>query len=380
MRIAVLGGGLVGGAIAKDLAEGDEFRVRVCDISSGTLERLEGTRGIETLLVDLSTDEGLDRALEDCGMVVGAVPGFLGYDTVRRVLERSLDIVDISFFPEDALELNDLALSAGARCLVDFGIAPGCSNLVCGRCAESFGSVSSFSCMVGGLPIERRLPWEYQAPFSPSDVLEEYTRPARVVRCGRVMTLPPLTEPELVDFPGVGTLEAFLTDGLRSLLRMEGIPEMVEKTLRYPGYVDRIQLLKRTGFLDGEPLRLSSGTVSPLELTSELLFRAWKQAPEDRDLTVMRIRVEGTGTDGKGIIRTWDLLDRYDQDTGTSSMARTTGYTCTAGVRLLAGGRWTETGVHPPENVGRDRECFDFVMGQLDGRGVRFVTTGEITG
>ncbi|OPL19899.1 MAG: hypothetical protein AVO35_00085 [Candidatus Aegiribacteria sp. MLS_C] len=380
MRIAVLGGGLVGGAIARDLAAGDEFGVRVCDISSGTLERLTGTRGIETLRVDLSTDEGMDRALEDCGMAVGAVPGSMGFDTVRRVLERGLDIVDISFFPEDSLELDDLAVSAGARCLVDFGIAPGCSNLVCGRCAESFGAVSSFSCMVGGLPAERRLPWEYQAPFSPSDVLEEYTRPARIVRGGRVVTLPPLTETELVDFPEVGTLEAFLTDGLRSLLRVEGIPEMVEKTLRYPGYVDRIELLKRTGFLDGEPIDLSSGSVSPLELTSELLFRAWKQASGDRDLTVMRIRVEGTGTDGNGIRRTWDLLDRYDAETGTSSMARTTGYTCTAGVRLLAGGRWTGPGVHPPEDVGRDRECFDFVMEHLYRRGVRFRTAEESTG
>lgn len=362
----------MGGAIARDLAARGEFHVTVCDNSPDVLGKFHEEEGIDTLEVDLSHSSGIGQALRGADLAVGAVPGFMGFDTVRKVIEQGMDIVDISFFPEDSIALDELARSNGVRCLVDFGIAPGCSNLVCGRCAESFREIDSFSCMVGGLPEERSFPWEYQAPFSPSDVLEEYTRPARIMRGGREVTLPPLTERELVDFPGVGTLEAFLTDGLRSLLRIEGIPDMVEKTLRYPGYVDRILLLRDSGFLGTEPVQLPSGNAVPLELTSRLLFRAWKQLPDDRDLTVMRIQVTGTESDGQKVERTWDLLDRYDPSTGISSMARTTGFTCTAGVRLLARGLWSETGVHPPEDVGRDPDCFRFVMDELRLRGVVF--------
>ncbi len=381
MKVAVLGGGLVGSAIARDLASKGEFQVRLSDISREILDRFKGDEGIETVQTDLSGDEGLACALDGADMAVGAAPGFMGFDTVRRVIEAGKDIVDISFFPEDALLLDRLARDRGVRCLVDFGIAPGCSNLVCGRCLETFTKIDEFTCMVGGLPEERRLPWEYQAPFSPSDVLEEYTRPARFVRGGEVVTLPPLTERQLVYLPGVGTLEAFLTDGLRTLLRVKGIPLMVEKTLRYPGYVDRVNLLLDTGFLGTEPVQLASGEVVPLELASRLLFSAWKQKPGDRDLTVMRIEVSGTVTDGGKITRTWDLLDRYDPESRTTSMARTTGYTCTAGVRMMAEGMWTETGVHPPEDVGRDADCYGFVMEQLEKRGVRFrVREQRITG
>ncbi|MFO8184530.1 MAG: saccharopine dehydrogenase C-terminal domain-containing protein [Candidatus Aegiribacteria sp.] len=380
MKVAVLGGGLVGGAAARDLASDGEFRVRVCDASEAALERFADDRGIETMHADLSREGAVASAVAGADLVVGAVPGFMGFQTVRRVIEEGKDIVDISFFPEDPFGLDGPARKRGVRCLVDLGIAPGCSNLVCGRARETFRDITEFSCMVGGLPEERKLPWEYQAPFSPADVLEEYTRPARLVRDGKALTLPPLTERELVDFPGVGTLEAFLTDGLRTLLRGGDIPNMVEKTLRYPGYVDKVLLLRETGFLDSEEVETSGGRVAPLELTSELLFRAWEQKPGDRDLTVMRMKVAGREGDGRPVTRVWNLLDRYDVNSGTTSMARTTGYTCTAGVRLLAREKWKETGVHPPEDLGRLEDCYTFVMDQLKQRGVLFEVKDENKG
>ena len=296
----------------------------------------------------------------------------MGFDTVRSVISSGKDMVDISFFPEDALELDELARKNNVRCLVDFGVAPGCSNLICGHSLDTFSRIDRFSCMVGGLPMERKLPWEYQAPFSPVDVLEEYTRPARIVRNGKITTLPPLTESELVDFPGVGTLEAFLTDGLRSLLKIEGIPDMVEKTLRYPGYIEKVKLLIETGFLSSEPVRVGNKEISPMELTSSLLIKAWKQKPGDWDITVMRICVSGIGADGKNLTEIWNLHDCYDCTTGTSSMARTTGYACTAGVRMLKNDLWRNPGVHPPENIGREKGCFDFILADMAERGISY--------
>jgi saccharopine dehydrogenase-like NADP-dependent oxidoreductase len=174
-----------------------------------------------------------------------------------------------------------------------------------------------------------------------------------------------------LDFPEVGALEAFNTDGLRTLLRTCETPEMVEKTMRYPGHAEWMLGLRESGFFDTEPIQLGELAVSPMALTGRLLERAWAFDEGEEDLTVMRIQVDGRV--GETVERhTYEMLDRYDRDTGISSMARTTGYTCTAMVRMLARNLYSEPGITPPEVVGRDPACFEFVMKELDARGVRF--------
>ena len=370
MKVVVLGAGRVGGAIAVDLAKDGEFQVTVADRSEEALARL---RGVTAVTANLADSAEVGRLVDGHDIVVGAVPGAMGFDVVRAALERARPVVDISFFPEDPFDLDALARGRGVSCLVDFGIAPGCSTLFFGRLAAEWQRIDSYVCYVGGLPVERRWPWQYMAPFSPDDVLELYTRPARYVLGGKQVVRPALTEPELLDFPGIGTLEAFNTDGLRTLLRVEGVEHMAEKTLRYPGHREQVLALRETGFLGEEPVELPrGGRATPRELTSRLLFSAWHQGPDDEDLTVMRILATGVDGRGEAATKRWDLFDRYDRTTRTTSMARTTGYTCTAAVRLLAGGLWREPGIAPAERVGEKKECYDFVLDQLSRRGVCF--------
>ena len=230
-HIVVLGGGRVGAAMARDLAP--DFRVTVADLSLDTLGRLEAG-GLGVRQADLASPEGVKAAVADADLVVGAVPGFMGFRTMRSVLEAGKDIVDISFYEEDPFELDALAKSQGRIALMDCGIAPGCGNIILGDLERRLDSVQSWECLVGGLPVLRSWPWEYKAGFSPIDVLEEYTRPARLVEHGEIVTRPALSEPELVEVARIGTLEAFNTDGLRSLLTtMRGIPNMVEKPALY---------------------------------------------------------------------------------------------------------------------------------------------------
>lgn len=156
----------------------------------------------------------------------------MGFCTLKTVIECGKDIVDISFFPEDPFKLDQLAKEKKVTAVVDCGVAPGCSNLILGYMASILDVIESFSCYVGGLPRIRTWPYEYKTPFSPSDVIEEYNRPARLVDNGKVVTQPALSEVELIDLPGVGTLEAFNTDGLRTLIRTMKVPCMKEKTMR----------------------------------------------------------------------------------------------------------------------------------------------------
>lgn len=374
MNVIVLGAGRVGRAIALDLAADPAFDVTVVDRSADALARMEG-HSLRALQADLSDAAQLREALQGQDLAVGAVPGFMGFETLQRVLEASLDVVDISFFAEDAYRLDALARERGRTALVDCGVAPGCSNLILGRLETRLERVARFECLVGGLPVERRWPWEYKAPFSPVDVLEEYTRPARFRRRGREVTLPALSEVELVDFPGFGTLEAFNTDGLRTVLRNSDAETLVEKTLRYPGHADRMRALRDAGFFDPHPVEVDGEVVRPLSVSARLLFDAWRYEPGEEDVTLMRITVEGTDEEGRPVRHVFQLMDRYDRSTATSSMARTTGYTCTALVRLVANGRFREPGVFPPEMVGRRSDCFDFVLSELGKRGVRFEHT-----
>jgi lysine 6-dehydrogenase len=373
MKIVILGGGRVGSAMARDLAGEPRFDVTVVDASAEALRRLEGW-GLKTERADLADPAAVGRAVRDHDLVVGAVPGFLGFATLKAVLEADKDVVDISFFDEDPFLLDELARERGRIAIVDCGVAPGCSNLVLGRMAAELDRVDSFVCLVGGLPAERTWPFEFKAVFSPIDVLEEYTRPARFKRHGRMVTLPALTEVEPVDFPGVGTLEAFNTDGLRTLLRTMDVPSMVEKTMRYPGHADKMRMLRETGFFGTEPLALGGARVRPLDLTARLLFSSWQLGADEEDFTAMRIVVEGE-KEGRRARHTWDLLDRYDRATGTTSMARTTGYTCTAAVRLVAAGLYDRKGISPPEFVGRDAAAYEFMMRELAARGVAFRET-----
>ena len=356
-RVLLLGAGRVGSAIARDLA--GEFELTVLDASTDALARLGRPPGLRAVHGSVSAAHTLAPLLERAELVVNAVPGPLGFETLRRALEAGRDVVDIAFFEEDAFALDGLARERGRTAIVDCGVAPGCSNLLLGRHARGMESVERFWCAVGGLPVVRTWPFEYRAPFSPIDVIAEYTRPARFRRGGRDVTLPALSEIELVDLPGAGTLEAFNTDGLRSLLRTVPVPDMVEKTLRYPGHAERMRMLREAGFFGESTVTVGNLQVRPIDITAKLLFDAWRYPEGETDLTVMRVVVEGI-EQGRRVRHTWDLLDHYDVESGTSSMARTTGYTCTAAVRLVASGRFREPGITPPERLDDDATAFIF--------------------
>jgi saccharopine dehydrogenase-like NADP-dependent oxidoreductase len=368
VKIVVLGGGRVGSAIVRDLAAEDDYDVLVVDLDPVAVDRMTD-HGADGVVADLSKAETVSRAVQDADLVVGAVPGFMGYRTVERVLQEGKPIVDISFFPEDAFGLEELAAEAGVPCLFDCGMAPGLSNLILGRMEEHLDSTTSFQAYVGGLPVERKWPWEYKAPFSPGDIIQEYVRPARRRTDGVEVTRPALSDVELIDFAGLGSLEAFNTDGLRSLHRTATTPNMVEKTMRYPGHAVRMRILREAGFFSTETIQAASGSIVPRDVTEALLFDAWRFDDGEPDLTVARIIVEGE-KDGTRLRHTFNLLDYYNPDTETMSMARTTGYTCTAMANLVARGLWTEPGLAPPEVVGRNADCFDAVISHLEERGV----------
>jgi lysine 6-dehydrogenase len=375
-RIAVLGSGLVGGVMVRDLSSDPSLEVRVFDSSDRNLARIKDLPRVTTARKDLSSPESVMEAVAEADAVVGAVPGRMGLAMLETVIAAGKPISDISFSPENPLTLHDEARARGATVIVDCGVSPGLSNVAVGRAASKLEQVDEAVIYVGGLPLERHWPFEYRSVFSPTDVIEEYTRPARMVVDGRVVVRPALSETELLDFEGVGTLEAFNTDGLRTLIDTVPARNMREKTLRYPGHVDRMRMLRETGFFDETPEKVGGVQVVPRELTEKLLFRAWKRPENERELTVLRVVVTGSAG-GEKLRYTYDLFDVTDSATGETSMARTTGFPCAIMARLLASGDYREPGVVPPEKFAADDHVYDRLVRELDQRGVRFRETVE---
>jgi saccharopine dehydrogenase-like NADP-dependent oxidoreductase len=257
---------------------------------------------------------------------------------------------------------------------MDCGVAPGMPNFIVGYHNEKM-KIDEVEYMVGGLPKIRTFPFEYKAPFSPCDVIEEYTRPARFVENGRLVVKPAMSDAEYVDFESLGTLEAFNTDGLRSLVTtMKNIPSMKEKTLRYPGHIQLIKSLQAAGFFGKEPVVLDGTSILPFDFTSQILFKAWKPGAEEPEFTVMRVLLRGTENGVKKEIR-YDLYDAFDPVEKISSMARTTGFTATGTAEMILSGLFTEKGVFPPELVGKQPGCFEFILNYLRERKVEYKVT-----
>ncbi len=373
MKIAVLGAGMVGRAIAIDLSH--NFEVSSFDISEASLDILQSrNKKINVLKQDLSEYSVYPQLLKPFNIVVCAVPGFMGYKTLEAVIKSGKNVVDISFFPEDALQLDALAKENNVTAITDCGVAPGMSNLILGYHNERM-QIESFECMVGGLPVEKIKPFEYKAPFSPVDVIEEYLRPSRYIENGKLITKPALSDAEIIDFEIAGKLESFNTDGLRSLVYTMGhIPNMKEKTLRYPGHIDLIKALIEGGFFSEEKINIAGAEISPLQFSSKILFKQWKLGEEEREFTVMKIKISGK-ENGIDKTITYDLYDEYNANTKTSSMARTTGYTCNAAVNLIVNNVFNEKGIFPPELVGKHENCFEFILSYLKERGVIYNKT-----
>ena len=345
MNILVLGGGAQGRVIGADLAATRPHdRITVADLAPPSLPP---GPNLDTVAADLSDPSALARLLRAHDMVVGALPSRLGFAAMQAAIEARRPMVDVSFSAEDPLALDGAARRAGIAIVPDAGLAPGLSHLAAGRLAAAHGSPRSLVIHVGGVAEDRSAPYGYVVTWSLDDLMEEYVRPARVVRDGAMVTRPAFDELETIEIPGVGAMEAFLSDGLRTLLTtLPGVRTMSEKTLRWPGHVAAIRPLLEQG-----------------RLKAELAARCTVQPP--RDLVVLEVRARDDAGE-----RRVGLVARADAVRGLSAMARTTALTTSRTAQLMAEGGVRETGVRPLERLGAEVAVWDYMVAGLARHGL----------
>lgn len=374
MNIAVLGCGNIGSVVTRDLAESlPSAEITLADYDVKRVEKAAAGIGrgkVSWVQTDASNHQKLVSTLKKFDLAVGTLPGHLGFQACKAAIAAGVDMVDVSYMPEDVLTLHRAALKAKTCLIPDCGMSPGLGNILIGHAISKLDKVDSVHILNGGLPEKPVPPLGYVITWSASDLIDMYSRKVTIVKEGKTTRVEALTGLEDTTIQGIGRLEAFYTDGLRTLLHtVKGVHEMWEKTLRYPGHVEKIELFKAMGFFDEEPLEVDGVSVSPKSVATGLFERKLGK-PEIRDVVAILIRVGGTKNDREKIY-SYQILDRYDEKRKVTAMARTTAYTASVVTQLLAQRMIEEKGVVPPEKTGMNEKLYVKFVNEMLKRGIK---------
>ena len=379
MKALVLGYGNIGSVIVADLIRSaPSIEVTVVDKRIFRAENsvFVGTRNLTWIQLNVSDYPKLAQTMKGFDVVIGALPGEIGSNAVKASIAAKVNMVDVSYMPQNPLEFDDKARKAGTTIIPNCGVAPGLSNLLAGHAVAKLDRLENVHILVGGLPEKPVPPLDYTLTWSVSGLVDEYTRKAKIVQDGKVVEAEALGGLEIIEFPEVGKLEAFYTDGLSTLIHTaKNVKSMWEKTLRYPGHVEKINLLKALGFFDEKPVQLEDASISPRKLTIKLLEEKLRK-PGSKDILLMKIEVNGTKRDSKTSY-VYYLIDHYDEKHGITAMARTTAYTASIIAQLLSQKVIEGKGVIPPEKVATTREIFSKILNELEKRQIRITKSKE---
>lgn len=381
MKVLILGCGNIGSVAAEDIGKSiDAIEVVVADRNETRAKLIaEGISesNVSWIQLDAAKHNELVKTLEDFDLAMGFLPGKLGYRLAEACVDARNDLVDVSYMAENPLTLNDKAIKAGVTIIPDCGLAPGISNILVGHAAGKLDKVQTVCIMVGGLPEKPVPPLGYVITWSLESLLDEYTRKARIVKEGEIVEVEALNGLEEIEFPNVGRLEAFYTDGLRTLpYTVSNVDNMWEKTLRYPGHAKKIKLLKALGFFDEKQINVEDVSLSPRKLTVKLFDQKLRR-PEIRDIVAMQIEVSGIKND-KHVRYVYHMLDRYDENRGITAMARTTAYPASIIAQLMLKKAVKAKGVVPLERLGMSEEFFSKFLNQLEKREIRITEEEKV--
>jgi saccharopine dehydrogenase-like NADP-dependent oxidoreductase len=374
MRALVIGCGRMGSAAAEDLAKGD---IEVCVADKDATKAKEtaekiGKGNVTWFQFDASNKNELIKALKDFDLALGFLPPKFGFSLIEACVKAGKSLVDVSYMPENPLLLHEEALEADVTVVPSCGLAPGISNILVGHTVAKLDKIHKVHIMVGGLPQTPVPPLGYVITWSPESLIDEYTSKARIIKDGKKTEVEALNGLEEVMFQGVGKLEAFYTDGLRTLLyTIEGVDEMWEKTLRYPGHAEKIKLLRELGLFNDEEVIVEGRRISPRKVTAKLFEKKFVK-PDVKDFVILRVEVFGL-KNGKKTGYVYEMVDFYDEKSGTTAMARTTAYTASIVANLILTKVINLKGVVPPERLGMNDGIYHKIMAELDRRGIKII-------
>jgi lysine 6-dehydrogenase len=361
MKILVLGSGLMGPAAAYNaMCDPQVTRVTLADLSYAQLEAaqqklatLPGSEKLVLKALDLHQWGATAQAMEEHNVVVAALPNTMIAPALRVALTVRRPWVDLSWPLQEHLELlRKQAQEAAVLVIPGCGVEPGLTEIMARQAAEQFERVFELHIKCGGIPAQPQPPLGYKIVFGgrklPLRPYNSYT-----VQGGELVTVPRYSGVEQVQFTGVGEVEAWHEGFVPWLLELEslrGLQIGTQKTIRWPGFAAKVTVLKEMGLLSDEPIDVDGVQVSPKRLLDALLYPHVQMQEDDRDLTLLRVTVIGE-ENGQRCIRRVEMVDRFDETLGFTSMARVTAFTASIVARMVGRGELTGAGLTTPEKL-----------------------------
>ncbi len=345
------------GRIAAKALYDKKHDITIIDADPLNLSMLRSMPGLRKIKCNVKNRVRFLKTVREYELLVGALPAALGYYLMKCAITVGIDLVDMSYLAEDPFRLHGQAKKNKIRIVPDAGYAPGLSNVLVGRTFKEWEGLDRVKIMVGGIPQKPVPPFNYRITWSPADLLDEYIRPSRIKDNYRSRFVPTLSGIEEFNIPGIGKLECFYTDGLRTLLKTIKARNMEEKTIRYAGHVNMIQTILQAGFAEGKNTKVKNLSVNRREYLISFLKEELSRG-SIKDLTILKIEL---GKAKKK--RRYLCIDRYDCKKNITSMARMTAYS--AAIFAQCTKKYPGFGVVPPEYLGMNDEIYRFIIKEL---------------
>jgi lysine 6-dehydrogenase len=210
---------------------------------------------------------------------------------------------------------------------------------------------------VGGIPSQEaaaRHPLRYMITWAFEHVLREYMIKLNVIKNGKIVEVNAATELERFRFNQFGKdveLECAVTPGMPSFLfTRPQLQEFAEKTVRWPGHWQGVQILKECGMLDIEPVEFAGAKIVPREFLLSIITPRLLPNKGETDVCVMYNTLEGK-KDGKKVKIEYFMWDEADTSNNISAMMRVTGYPMAITARMIGKGEIKEKGIVAPEDA-----------------------------
>lgn len=362
VEVVLIGFGRVGFAVALDFYN-SALTLTVADFSEERLKFASNVFGFNILKLDVRRLSELDR-LRGFDLAITALPGSIAYPIVRKLVELGLNVVDVSYFPEDPWELGRVAVDNGVKLIVDAGVAPGLSNIILGYFHKEYG-LKIGRIYVGGLSQDPNLPLGIVASWSMEDLIDEYIRPARIIRGGKIVEVNPLDYTGYIEIPSCGSFEYFVSDGVRTMLKtFSDVDELIEYTLRYKGHLKLMKFLKFLGLLSRERVVVDDCEIELSSLLARLFEEKLVRNAPDRVV----LYIEATSK--SNVTRRFVMDVDYDYNLRLSAMSKVTGFTQSIIAKMVLNGLIEQCGLIPPEIIGMDLKLYDFLISELEKRGI----------
>ncbi len=356
MKYIVIGAGMMGSAVAYDLATThpqDEIILGDINLQRATQTAKGIGPNVHPVRIDVHNHADLLRLLQGSNAAVSAVSYSVNLQLTRAAIAAGVHLCDLggnNDVVEKQLALDAEARAGGVTVIPNIGLAPGLINILAVTGIKEFDELDSIHLRVGGLPQHPQPPLYYQIVFSVEGLINEYVEQAEVIRDGKLLHIDPMADLEEIRFPEpYGTLEAFNTSGgLSTLTRMlQGrVRNLDYKTIRYRGHCEKFKTLLDLGFATSEPMMVGGSVKTNREFFADLLRK--KLDYGDTDVVLARATITGRKGDAQKTL-VYEFMDTYDEATKITAMMRSTAFPTSVAAQMLADGRITERGVLPPE-------------------------------